>query len=59
VSILPRYTVVERELAARPLRGLRIRFPFCVATRQRTGEAPIVRELLREIGEEIRIRDLR
>lgn len=59
VSILPRYTVVERTLSARALRGLDVSLPLCVATRPNAERAPIVRELLRELASEVATRRLR
>lgn len=53
VAIIPRYTIVESTLAARDLRGLDVRLPLCVVTRPRGEDAPIVRELLRELAREV------
>ena len=53
VSILPRYTLVEPTLAARQLRGLDVRLPLCAVTRPRGDEAPVVREMLRELATEV------
>jgi DNA-binding transcriptional LysR family regulator len=59
ISILPRYTIVEPTLIARELRGLDVRLPLCVATRPRGDDAPIVRELLRELSAEVDARTVR
>ena len=59
ISILPRYTIVEPALATRPVDGLDVSLPLCVVTRPNAERAPIVRELLRELTNEVAARRLR
>jgi DNA-binding transcriptional LysR family regulator len=59
VSILPRYTIVEPALATRAVEGLDVALPLCVVTRPNAERAPIVRELLSELANEVAVRKLR
>lgn len=53
-SIVPRYTVVEPELATRRIRGLDIRLPLCVATRRRGSDVPAVRAFVESLSKSTR-----
>jgi DNA-binding transcriptional LysR family regulator len=51
VTILPRYTVVEKTLATRAVRGLDVRMPLFLATRPRADEVPVIREVVRRLAQ--------
>lgn len=48
-TILPDYTVVEPELASRPLEGLRLAQPIWMATRSGAEDIPAIAELVRRV----------